>query len=77
MKGNRPIDCSDCFFRNKMGEGIPDGDATKGAKIFKTKCAQCHTVEAVRNFNDMIGFFNVQSSFSKSRLELFQIPRKQ
>ena len=31
-----------------MGEGIPDGDATKGAKIFKTKCAQCHTVEAVR-----------------------------
>ena len=39
-----------------MGEGIPDGDATKGAKIFKTKCAQCHTVEAVRNFYDMIGF---------------------
>ena len=48
-----------------MGEGIPDGDATKGAKIFKTKCAQCHTVEAVRNFYDMIGFFNVQSSSSK------------
>jgi cytochrome c len=22
------------------------GDVTKGAKIFKTKCAQCHTVEA-------------------------------
>lgn len=22
------------------------GDAAKGAKIFKTKCAQCHTVEA-------------------------------
>jgi cytochrome c len=22
------------------------GDATKGAKIFKTKCAQCHTVAA-------------------------------
>ena len=39
-----------------MGEGIPDGDATKGAKIFKTKCAQCHTVEAVRKFYDMIGF---------------------
>ena len=38
-----------------MGEGIPDGDATKGAKIFKTKCAQCHTVEAVRNFYDMSG----------------------
>lgn len=26
---------------------IPDGDATKGAKIFKTKCAQCHSVEKV------------------------------
>ena len=49
-------DCNDYFCRNKMGEGIPDGDATKGAKIFKTKCAQCHTVEAVRNFYDMIGF---------------------
>jgi cytochrome c len=22
------------------------GDSAKGAKIFKTKCAQCHTVEA-------------------------------
>ena len=26
---------------------IPVGDATKGAKIFKTKCAQCHSVEKV------------------------------
>jgi len=25
---------------------IPAGDADKGAKIFKTKCAQCHTVES-------------------------------
>ncbi len=24
---------------------IPAGDIAKGAKIFKTKCAQCHTVE--------------------------------
>lgn len=23
----------------------PDGDAGKGAKIFKTKCAQCHVAE--------------------------------
>ena len=26
-------------------DSIPKGDAAKGAKIFKTKCAQCHTVE--------------------------------
>eukprot|EP01104_Vermistella_antarctica_P008042 TRINITY_DN19_c1_g1_i1.p2 TRINITY_DN19_c1_g1~~TRINITY_DN19_c1_g1_i1.p2 ORF type:complete len:124 (-),score=52.73 TRINITY_DN19_c1_g1_i1:296-622(-) len=24
--------------------GISDGNATSGAKIFKTKCAQCHTI---------------------------------
>ena len=24
---------------------VPEGDAEKGLKIFKTKCAQCHTVE--------------------------------
>ena len=29
-----------------MGD-VPVGDASKGAKVFKTKCAQCHTVEAV------------------------------
>ncbi|RUP46670.1 mitochondrial cytochrome c [Jimgerdemannia flammicorona] len=26
--------------------GIPAGDATNGAKLFKTRCALCHTVEA-------------------------------
>jgi len=24
---------------------VPDGDAKKGAKLFKGKCAQCHTIE--------------------------------
>lgn len=26
---------------------MPEGDAAKGAKLFKTRCAQCHTVESV------------------------------
>jgi len=33
-----------------MGD-IPEGDAAKGAKIFKQRCAQCHTVEAVSAYN--------------------------
>ena len=28
---------------------VPAGDVEKGLKIFKTKCAQCHTVEKVRD----------------------------
>eukprot|EP00972_Heterocapsa_arctica_P058054 8564360-Heterocapsa_arctica.AAC.1 len=24
---------------------VPEGDVKKGAKLFKAKCAQCHTVE--------------------------------
>ncbi|KAB0792969.1 hypothetical protein PPYR_12589 [Photinus pyralis] len=24
---------------------VPDGDAQKGMKLFKTRCEQCHTVE--------------------------------
>jgi len=30
-----------------MGDEIPAGDPAKGAKIFKQRCAQCHTTEAV------------------------------
>ena len=26
---------------------VNDGDVAKGAKIFKTKCAQCHNAEQV------------------------------
>jgi len=25
---------------------IPDGDAGKGAKLFKAKCSRCHTIDA-------------------------------
>lgn len=25
---------------------MPEGNSTAGAKLFKTRCAQCHTVEA-------------------------------
>merc|ERR1712129_6611 len=28
-----------------MGIEVPAGDVKKGAKLFKAKCAQCHTVE--------------------------------
>lgn len=29
-------------------ESAPPGDIAKGAKIFKTKCAQCHVAQKVR-----------------------------
>jgi cytochrome c1 len=28
--------------------GIPEGDVENGAKLFKTRCLQCHVVEKVR-----------------------------
>mmetsp|Transcript_12192 Transcript_12192/g.29576 ORF Transcript_12192/g.29576 Transcript_12192/m.29576 type:complete len:116 (-) Transcript_12192:1014-1361(-) len=32
--------------RDEPNVTVPAGDAKKGAKIFKSKCAQCHTVDA-------------------------------
>eukprot|EP01068_Selenidium_serpulae_P012722 Selendium_serpulae@DN5870_c1_g2_i2.p1 len=49
---------------------VPPGDATKGAKIFKQKCAQCHTVNkggASKQGPNLHGFYgrpSGQASFA-------------
>lgn len=43
---------------------VPEGDAKKGAKIFKAKCAQCHTINkggAVKQGPNLFGFYGRQS----------------
>ena len=42
-----------CGFVVQMGD-IPAGDVAKGAKIFKQRCAQCHTTEKVSSLPDII-----------------------
>ena len=36
-----------CRMGKKDSGEIPKGDATKGAKVFKQRCLQCHSVEKV------------------------------
>eukprot|EP00397_Hematodinium_sp_SG-2012_P025715 GEMP01026886.1.p1 GENE.GEMP01026886.1~~GEMP01026886.1.p1 ORF type:complete len:133 (+),score=20.09 GEMP01026886.1:58-399(+) len=38
---------------------VPDGDVKKGAKIFKAKCAQCHTIEQGGNVKQGPNLFGV------------------
>ena len=44
-----------------INDAIPDGNATLGAKVFKQRCAQCHTIErggkhkTGPNLNGMLG----------------------
>merc|ERR1712183_962806 len=43
---------------------VPEGDAKKGAKLFKGKCAQCHTIEKgglVKQGPPLWGLFGRQS----------------
>merc|ERR1712194_161339 len=46
-----------------MGE-VPEGNAAKGAKVFKGKCAQCHTLksgEGSKTGPNLYGLFSKKS----------------
>lgn len=46
---------------------VPAGDKKKGAKVFKSKCAQCHTCEkggATKQGPNLFGMFGRQSGLA-------------
>eukprot|EP00922_Rhytidocystis_sp_ex-Travisia-forbesii_P068793 GHVS01102624.1.p1 GENE.GHVS01102624.1~~GHVS01102624.1.p1 ORF type:complete len:120 (-),score=12.68 GHVS01102624.1:303-662(-) len=48
---------------------VPQGDAKKGAKIFKAKCGQCHTINkggAVKQGPNLHGFYGRKSGEASS-----------
>jgi mono/diheme cytochrome c family protein len=50
---SRGVETENLFFINSIDfkmSAIPAGDAAKGAKLFQTRCAQCHTVEKVHYY---------------------------
>jgi len=53
--------------REEPSVEVPDGDAKKGAKIFKAKCAQCHTINAggaAKQGPNLHGFYGRESGRS-------------
>jgi hypothetical protein len=42
-----------------------EGNATAGAKLFKTRCAQCHTVEQVTKLHDFLYCILLKSIFDR------------
>merc|ERR1712045_770016 len=66
--GHRSCDCFFLLFGEMViaepNVVVPAGDAKKGAKLFKAKCAQCHTCEKgglVKQGPPMYGIFGRQS----------------
>jgi len=47
---------------------VPAGDSKKGAKLFKSKCAQCHTIDAggaTKQGPNLNGMFGRQSGLAE------------
>ena len=63
-----PLIASAAMARADPDVVVPDGDAKKGAKLFKAKCYQCHTIEAGGNSKQgppLWGVFGRQSGTSE------------